>query len=248
MIWRSVVGKLWLTIIGLVTVVLLILVLLLIQFLDQFFERENERALTTLSQNLAEMIEDYGEGDSLETRRHVIEMTEELLPAYDTRMVVLTPEQNGDSYEPFSPAQDGYFVPIEPLLKRSDLKKVFEGEEQKVRGPINIEVEENGKTEDVPLFKGDVLAVAEPIHGEDDVIGAIVLYQSLSQLEQTTGRTKELVFYAALIGIFLTTFFAFFLSSRVTQPLLQMQDAADKMAEGNFEIRVPARTQQEEIG
>ena len=248
MIWRSVVGKLWLTIIGLVTVVLLILVLLLIQFLDQFFERENERALTTLSQNLAEMIEDYGEGDSLETRRHVIEMTEELLPAYDTRMVVLTPEQNGDSYEPFSPAQDGYFVPIEPLLKRSDLKKVFEGEEQKVRGPINIEVEENGKTEDVPLFKGDVLAVAEPIYGEDDVIGAIVLYQSLSQLEQTTGRTKELVFYAALIGIFLTTFFAFFLSSRVTQPLLQMKDAADKMAEGNFDIRVPARTQQDEIG
>lgn len=247
MIWRSVVGKLWLTIIGLVSVVLIVLVLLLIQFLDQFFENENERSLTTLSQELAQMIEDYGSGQSLETRRHVIEMAEELLPAYNTQMVVLTAEENGTSYDYFT-TQEESLVPIEQLLKRSDLKEVFEGKEKKVRGTLDVEVEGDGKTEEIPPFKGDVLAVAEPIRSEGDVIGAIVLYQSLSQLEHTTNRTKELVFYAALIGIFLTTFFAFFLSSRVTQPLLKMKQAANEMAEGNFDIRVPARTQHDEIG
>lgn len=246
MIWRSVVGKLWLTIIGLVSVVLFILVLLLVQFLDQYFENQNERSLTTLSQNLAEMIEDYGDGHSLETRRHVIEMAGELLPAYDTSMVVLT-EENDESYVPFSSTQGAYDVPIEQLLKRSELKKVFEGEEQKVRGSLNIEVEENGKTENAPLFKSEVLAVAEPIQSDGEVIGAIVLYQSLSQLEQTTDRTKELVFYSALVGIFLTTIFAFFLSSRITQPLMQMKQAANKMAQGNFNDRVPIR-QHDEIG
>ncbi|MFS8579496.1 MAG: HAMP domain-containing protein, partial [Novibacillus thermophilus] len=247
MIWRSVVGKLWLTIIGLVSVVLIVLVLLLIQFLDQFFENENERSLTTLSQELAQMIEDSGSGQSLQTRRHVIEMAEELLPAYNTQMVVLTAEGNGASYDYFTTAQEESLGPIEQLLKRSDLKEVFEGKEKKVRGTLDVEVEGGGETEETPPFEGDVLAVAEPIRSEGDVIGAIVLYQSLSQLEHTTNRTKEIVFYAALIGIFLTTFFAFFLSSRVTQPLLKMKQAANEMAEGNFDIRVPARTH-DEIG
>lgn len=247
MIWRSVVGKLWLTIIGLVSVVLIVLVLLLIQFLDQYYEHQQQNTLTQLSQNLAHMIENYGEGDSLETRRHVINMAEDLLPAYDTHMVVLTSEKSGEKYVPFRSEQGYHNVPIEQLLKQSNIKKVFEGKEQKVRGTLNIEIERNGKTENVPLFKGEVLAVAEPIHGDNEVIGAIVLYQSLSQLEQTTKRTKELVFYAALIGIFLTTIFAFFLSSRVTKPLMQMKQVADKMAQGNFNNRVQIRTH-DEIG
>lgn len=247
MIWRSVVGKLWFTIIGLVFVVLLVLVLLLTQFLDQFFEQQHERSLTTLSQNLAEMIENYGEGNDLESRRHVIEMAEELVTAYDTQMVVLTSERGGESYEAFTTSRDQAEVPIGQLLKQSDLKKVFAGKEQIVRGMLSIEVEENGETEDVPLFTGDVLAVAEPIHGDDRVIGAVVLYQSLSQLDETARRTKELVFYAALIGIFLSTIFAFFLSSRITLPLVKMKQAADRIIEGDFDNRVPIRTR-DEIG
>lgn len=247
MIWRSVVGKLWLTIIGLVSVVLVILVFLLIQFLDQYYEQQQQHSLTQLSQNLAEMIESYGEGNSLEPRRHVIEMAGDLLPAYDTHMVVLTSEKDGEKYVPFSTRHGHHNVPIEQLLKKSDLKKVFEGEEQKVRGTLNIEVENNGKVEEMPLFNGEILAVAEPIFGEDDVIGAIVLYQSLAQLEQTTKRTKELVFYAALVGIFMTTIFAFFLSSRVTKPLVQMKQAADKMTKGEFNNQIQIRTN-DEIG
>lgn len=248
MIWKSVVGKLWLTIIGLVSVVLIILVLLLVQFLDQFYEQQNDRSLTLLSQRLATMIENYGnEDDDLEARRHVIEMARDLLPAYDTQMVVLKAAPDGESYVPFSPTEEQHDIPLGQLLKRSDIKKVFEGEEQKVRGTLNVEMEVNGETTDVPLFTQEVLAVAEPIHGKTGVIGAIVVYQSLSQLEQTTQRTKELVFYAALVGIFMTTIFAFFLSSRVTQPLVQMKQAADKMAEGYFNVRVPIRTT-DEIG
>lgn len=247
MIWRSVVGKLWLTIIGLVSVVLIILVLLLIQFLDQYYENQQQQSLTQLSQNLAEMIENYGDSNSLEPRRHVIEMAEDLLPAYDTYMVVLTSEQDEGKYVPFKTERGSYDVPIEQLLKQSTLNKVFEGEEQRVRGTLNIEIEENGNTENMALFSGDVLAVAEPIRGTDDVIGAIVLYQSLSQLEQTTKRTKELVFYAALVGIFMTTIFAFFLSSRVTKPLVQMKQVAAKMAQGEFNNRVQIRTH-DEIG
>ena len=53
---------------------------------------------------------------------------------------------------------------------------------------------------------------------------------------------KRWIFYSACIGIFLTTIFAFFLSTRITQPLLQMKEAAEKMTRGQFSTRVPVRT------
>nr|WP_054951523.1 ATP-binding protein [Numidum massiliense] len=240
--WRSVVGKLWMTIIGLVSVVLLILVGLLMQFLDQFYQQQQEHELTRLSRDVSDMIESYGKTDSLESRHHVLEMAQQLLPAYETHMVVLTKEDGKIKQMPFLKHTDYPTIPLETLLDRKnfDIEKVFAGEEQKLRGPLNVK--ENGHDESIPH-----LTIAEPIHGTTGVIGALVLYQPLSQLEETMQRTKELVFYAALIGIFMTTIFAFFLSSRVSQPLMQMKQAADKVAKGNFNYRIPIRTN-DEIG
>ncbi len=58
---------------------------------------------------------------------------------------------------------------------------------------------------------------------------------------------KKLFVYTAIIGFLLTTFFAFFLSTRITRPLLQMKKAADLITLGEYATRVPVQST-DEIG
>lgn len=45
----------------------------------------------------------------------------------------------------------------------------------------------------------------------------------------------------------LTTFFAFFLITKITQPLVQLKKAADQISKGEYRTRVPIRSS-DEIG
>lgn len=57
----------------------------------------------------------------------------------------------------------------------------------------------------------------------------------------------KLFIITGLIGFSLTTFFAFFLSSRITRPLLRMKQAAAKVSEGDYSVRLQVRST-DEIG
>ena len=99
------------------------------------------------------------------------------------------------------------------------------------------------------IDSGDMLVVAVPYRAiGGDIVGAIILYQSLQNLVETTlNRAKWQIVYAAGIAIVMTTFFAFFLSTRISSPVLTMKKAADQIMQGNFKMRVPIRTT-DEIG
>ncbi|MBD2846799.1 HAMP domain-containing protein [Paenibacillus sp. IB182496] len=58
---------------------------------------------------------------------------------------------------------------------------------------------------------------------------------------------KVLFVYVGVIGFLLTTFFAFFLITKITQPLVRLKEAADQIAQGKYGIRVPIRSN-DEIG
>ncbi|CAM3778766.1 ATP-binding protein [Cohnella lubricantis] len=58
---------------------------------------------------------------------------------------------------------------------------------------------------------------------------------------------KHLFVYAGAVGFLLTTFFAFFLLTKITQPLREMRDAADQIAQGDYTVRVAIRSS-DEIG
>jgi two-component system sensor histidine kinase ResE len=79
------------------------------------------------------------------------------------------------------------------------------------------------------------------------VIGATVIFQSLQSLEDTQFSVMKLFAYTSLIGFLMTTFFAFFLFSRITRPLNQLKKAADLIAHGEYGTRVPI-VSSDEIG
>jgi len=58
---------------------------------------------------------------------------------------------------------------------------------------------------------------------------------------------KHLFVYTGAVGFLLTTFFAFFLLTKITQPLREMRDAADQIAQGDYTARVAIRSG-DEIG
>lgn len=58
---------------------------------------------------------------------------------------------------------------------------------------------------------------------------------------------KRLFVYTCIVGFLLTTFFAFFLSTKITQPLIELKKAADSITKGDYGSRVHSRSH-DEIG
>src|SRR5690625_7062991 len=96
------------------------------------------------------------------------------------------------------------------------------------------------------IYLGDieVLVIVVPLEKKS---GGIFVYQSLDVINQTKAETTKIIFVAAAIAIILTTIFAFFLSTRITAPLIQMREAAIDLARGEFNKKVPILTN-DEIG
>lgn len=73
------------------------------------------------------------------------------------------------------------------------------------------------------------------------------VYESLQVPIQGMERTTDFIFLSAGIAIILTTFFAFFLSTRITAPLRKMREVAFEVSRGKFDAKAPM-VSQDEIG
>src|SRR5699024_1744175 len=92
--------------------------------------------------------------------------------------------------------------------------------------------------------KTEIMVIGEPLPTQD---GAIFVYESLDVINQTKAETTKIIFVAAAIAILLTTIFAFFLSTRISAPLIQMRKASMGLARGEFDTKLPVLTN-DEIG
>ncbi|WP_091219082.1 ATP-binding protein [Paenibacillus sp. BC26] len=79
------------------------------------------------------------------------------------------------------------------------------------------------------------------------LILGMFLLQYIDIAFKNSHDVKVLFVYTAIIGFLLSTFFAFFLSTKITQPLLQLKKAADLISQGEYRTRVPIRST-DEIG
>ncbi|ALS27728.1 histidine kinase [Paenibacillus sp. 32O-W] len=80
------------------------------------------------------------------------------------------------------------------------------------------------------------------------ILGMFLLqYVDIAFTQSNSHDIKVLFVITAIIGFLLSTFFAFFLSTKITQPLLQMIKAAEQIARGDYRTRVHSRST-DEIG
>lgn len=221
-LWRSVVGKLWATILMLVSFVLIILTMLQLEFFESYHVSQIENNLREQAQKIARIIETHPNdqlGESI-----VFEVIEESIGvaiAYNQNKISFSPE---GSYKGM--------ISIEEIILDPELQEVFTHRTQVIKEISVSDMERRGNRYE------NLIVVGVPFQ-LDGQHGGIFVYQSLSVLKDTTQQTTKLIFLAAGIAIILTTFFAFFLSTRITSPLRKMKEAAFLVSKGEFDTKVP---------
>jgi len=228
-IWKSVVGKLWLTILLLVSFVLFILTILLLEFFESYHVSQIKQELETTANKIAHIVEEHPNNNvGIQMALEIVDKPTQVIIAYNRKNIFYS-----------SPSKNKNITP-EKILKDSQLSKVFQGEKS-----VDKELEPpNNKSRN---RYDNTLVVGVPLQAENGDNGAIFIYQSLNVLKDTTQQTTRIILLSAGIAIILTTFFAFFLSTRIAAPLRKMRLAAFEVAKGKFDTKVPILTH-DEIG
>ena len=229
-IWNSVVGKLWITILLLVSFVLFIVTVLLLEFLGNYHSETVEETLNKEAATIARIFNDHA---NLEISMNIIDD-------------ILGPETNAVIAE--FPYESTYFLHDglngneirDRILNEPAFQKVFESDETVMKEMLLPALTDEDKME-------SYIVLASPLKTSEAMHGTVFIYQSLEVMDRTAERTTNVVFLSAFIALLLTTFFAFFLSSRITSPLRKMREGAFELAKGNFDTRVKS-TSKDEIG
>ncbi|MBA9027242.1 MULTISPECIES: ATP-binding protein [Bacillaceae] len=226
-LWRSVVGKLWATILLLVSLVLIILTILLVEFFGNFQIDEVENNLMKTAKRIVEIANTHADTDE------VLQIASEMI-GIETKMLVL----NDNDIIFSSESMEKYGVNPEFLKNDPSLNKVFTKREmvkKELLLPLKVGNQE---------ISAIVVGVPLDLNGQQD---EVFLFQSLETMEEAITSTTKFILLAAGVAIILTTIFAFFLSTRINAPLTKMREVAFEVAKGKFDTKVPILTG-DEIG
>jgi two-component system, OmpR family, sensor histidine kinase ResE len=232
MFWRSVVGKLWITILLLVSFVLFILTVMLMEFFENYHINETRKGMTNTAEKIAGVLEDHpGQEEQLG-----LEIAWEMVDD-DSKVTVI---KDKDTYFYSPGGEAATHVPISFFMNDRDLSSVFSKDKT-----VDIITPLPGISNEVDDTQ--YLMIGVPLNQFEQGNGAVFIYQSLEVMEETTRLTTKFILLAAGVAIVLTTIFAFFLSTRITAPLRKMREAAFEVARGKFDTKVPILTH-DEIG
>jgi signal transduction histidine kinase len=94
-----------------------------------------------------------------------------------------------------------------------------------------------------PGERKSFLAVGQPLHlagGKSPTFGALIVAKPKTELTHGWIALVELLFVALGIGLVVSTILAWYLSRRIADPVLALAKAADQVAEGRYDVEVPA--------
>jgi two-component system sensor histidine kinase ResE len=221
-ILKNIVAKLWMTIIALVAVVLLILGLFLFNYIDTSFPKSIDQ-----SSSLKELA-DKAAAQTYQHRNEAnfVPRMNDLLSPQDAGLVMLSRSEGLDKLALhavlFPTGEDK--IKVGDVFSSADLKAAFSGNA-------------------IELRKFNYLFIAVPVITKDmpaaDIASILIVHQSEKSVESTQLYVKKIFVLVSLIGFLLTTFFAFFLITRITKPLQQLKKAADLISMGEYGSRVP---------
>jgi signal transduction histidine kinase len=134
----------------------------------------------------------------------------------------------------------------------------FPGQAQPLRtlpplSQTQVELLDKGRTLnltiDPPGPVGPLLAAAAPVRvSHTPVLGAVVVGTPRSQLRSSWLTLIDRLALAFAGGIVVSAALAWYLSRRITRPLLALSDAADEISRGSYDVDVPKVRGGDEIG
>ncbi len=228
MFWKSVVGKLWMTIILLFSFVLFILTVLLLEFFHNQSMEEAKSSLFRTAKQVETILEEHSDIEqSTQIVWQIIDPNKDVVIVLDDTNI-------------YSSLNDLNKKEVYQLFSRDETLKKSLVNDRQVSETTYLSSSLGGDN----VTQGTIVGI--PINN-DGMDGAIYAFQSVDSSESTNAQTTIFILIAVGIGIVLTTIFAFFLLSRVTAPLRKMREAASELARGKFDMKVPILTN-DEIG
>lgn len=222
MIWRSVVGKLWLTIVGVGSMALILLGMMLAQLFENYFYTREASDLKVLTQSVVKVLENApNRGDALTSVTQLIESN------YRTIFVV-----NQDN-------RDALPRTVQRMLDDPRLADAWRGQTVVFRGQFP---DPTGKTRAYMPF-----LVSAEAHIANDGLELVLIYETDEPIQTARNKIDQLIFASLIIVLLITTLFALFLTRRITLPLREMNQAANHIAEGHYDMRLSIDFQ-DEIG
>ncbi|WJY28621.1 ATP-binding protein [Sporosarcina trichiuri] len=227
-IWNSIVGKLWATILLLVSFVLFIVTALLLEFFDNFHTRQAEETLLREANTIGSIIQDHDNEQAMQLVVHDI--------LNNGTSAIIVDNTGGIAYSFHDKDLDA--KPIESKILQDEELSSRSGKDSLSKQMILPSMTEKDVSERYIVSSAPV---------PNDRASHVIVYQSFEAIHDTTKWTTHIVLLSAFIAFLLTTFFAFFLSTQITRPLRQLKEAAFQLSKGNFNARIPVK-QNDEIG
>jgi signal transduction histidine kinase len=133
---------------------------------------------------------------------------------------------------------------------------VFPGESSGLReldvDALDRAVLEEGRVQTLELIPPGAervhVAVAHPLEVEGEVFGALVVAKPLAELRERWIVLVQRLAIALLAGLAIAGGLAWYLSRRVTGPVLALSRASDEVAQGRYDTEIPAPRSRDEIG
>ncbi|MDF2946972.1 MAG: sensor histidine kinase [Bacillales bacterium] len=229
MFWRSIVGKLWITILLLVSFVLFILTILLLEYFENYNLSIAKKALTQQTEKAHNVVTEYNDKNyAYYILKNTIQTDSEILIIYDNKQSVYVEDP-----------KDIPNLTAETVSKEEVFKNLNKHNKIMV---TTIKIKSKNSSRDYEL-----LVVGKSFRTKENVTGAIFSYEPVEIINKSSRDAAKFIIVTALLAIFLTTVFAFFLSTRITAPLRSMREAVFEIARGRFDTKVPILTH-DEIG
>lgn len=226
MIRKSIILKLWLSILFLMLASIVFLGIFSGKYLDDLYYSFEIRSLVSKANHIAEVVV-FREDKKLATEI-IWELTREINASVviDTKWEMLGSIASGPRIEE---------IPEGARFSPEDIEKVYRGEV----------VAQYGEIEDSQV---EILSVAVPlVNQKREIFGVVTLYKPTQQITEIINQSNMLLVYAVTIAFLLSILVAFYLTKRISDPLLEMNEVARKMADGNFNERIEVDTA-DEIG
>ncbi len=216
MFTKSIVAKLWLTIVVLMTVIITFLGLGLFQLTENFYYSQITKNLVNQGLQIRDMyvgdpevFQDYNE----------LERISRILNAH-----VLLLDEKG-TVEVCNMSM--HMLPGS-VFEEADLNRIFKGEIIARRGYHH-------------QFATQMLSVGIPVKTGDKISQALLIYTPVAPITATLNSLRGLVYWALLGSVILVSILAFFLSRSLSRPLIKMNQVALGLAKGDFSQRIPIR-------
>lgn len=219
--FSSIVSKLWVSMVLLLIGILALLGVLFGQLFERFYLDLEAKAMIKQGEQIAEALITESAGV-----QKVQEMAD--LFAKESNSTILVADPNGM----VKACSNMMMMPRHFRLAAEEFEALQEGKAV-VRQALN------------PYYDIQTLSVAVPVIRDKKVEQAVFLYAPLEPITATTKKVKGLIFLVALGSIGLASLLAFFLSKRLSWPLLQINQAAEAMIRGNYEGKVEVRSEDE---